>query len=1815
MLLKDSEDDDQKPIKIPVFSDGTEWDSVVFELEVNLEKIWKYKSKMNVVEYLQGETQTCDPKYILMADKLIYYALVTAAKRESFARKQIMASRHIDANPRVERNEGLKLFNLFQSIFSHKSTSQANLPNAQAKFYQMNMNKTESAKNYIARVDEAVSDLAILNEKVSTNSWLFIMAKGLRAEFRKCKDGVLFAEKGFNTIPKLKEMIMKEETILGIGKPEKQKEPTTEMAQAVFDGNCNFCNKKGHKKVDCFKFKKQQKEGAEKKPGETYWCDYCYKEGHTTDFCFQNPANANKGKGGKGKGKFKGKGKSGRGKGKGGKGKSKGGRANGNYPASYIPETAHYADSTTSSSSWNEWTDLQEEGSSSSEWQDYNFFTFETEENELINKFEPETENGFVLILFETELPEKFEIPWTPNNVWCEQDFKSCTRGDHPTSAAAKGGPECEFLFPIIDLQPKNAEICNQLDAKIEELRERNANGEKGLWMYLDSGASRSVIGEKSPIRPHLKNIAETDGSCQIASGANLKYLEKGSITLNNEVTVVKDLKFDLYAAVAAAKRGVSCVLDYSPTGLNRSYLLCKKTGTITPLIERNKGILEVPVHLYVDKNDSGLKVTENELTLTPAEISKFWFCMDRHLFNPTTREKNVSELSLFMFDIINSLGEQQKDLLIHARLAHLPRKAILQLIKNGSKGLPYDGKLKQLCKPCLEASQKAEKHGKVAVRNLNGKIGEHLHSDLAVVNLPDSDGFKYVLTIVDEISDEVIVTLLKDKTAATTLEACKKSHKLITARSKSKLKTWQFDRGSEFFNAKFEEWIVLELGAQQLFSNVEHPWENGRAERSFQTIFQKARAMMMYADLPKSLWGKAVIHATYLKNRCPSSRVNLLSPLQYRTGQAIDFKKLRVFGCPAQIWVRPTVRDHNKLSVRSESGTFIGMSKIGNGYVFQVNRTNQIVEVDSKDVKFNETFSDFIDRKGKVIKGGRVLDPDLFNIPDIKENLTKASKETSRFATKTSVKVMESEDDSVENSDEISDKSSEKEEDKPKRTFCLDEKRFRPMETHNDKRTMNQPMKKHEKELFGDKMATRPMKTHEKELFGSKRKENELFCDKMANQPMKKQEKELFGDKMATRPMKTHEKELLGSKRRNMIKNLDNSTGFQELIDSRGNSSSRTAEMESSSSRRAENESSTRKSTREIKPRDKLEPNFEPTYKRKQTEPTLFIEEEDDDLTDLNPNENSYDQLLSCLEQKIKTESGKLDNLNEAILQNAMNEIGGPDPKSQKAIDRLPESQRQRYNDATKKEFEGMKKKDVMEFVKITDVPNGAKIYICVVNWVTKYVLGVYQKTKCRICFGGHHYVKTFTDCFAPTVNFCSVLIMLCLAAMFGWHLGSLDYSQAYLNASIDEECFLRAPEFLREFDQNGIELVWKLKKVIYGHPKGSRLWAECLNNKLKELGFKQFMTDQCVYGKWINWDLKALNDKSHFVFVLVHSDDVIIISNKKNVMIKEKEQLLKAFEGVDQGDLKSFCGVEIEISDTQITLSMKYYWKKVMKRFGISNEKADRPIKTKITKSDCPKVTNEKTKRTYLQIIGSIIFGYTHCRLDLAFPVGMFTRVMHSPSENHLKQLIDFLKYLNATMEWGLNFFRDYSMKYGMKFVFFAYCDSSHGDDLDSFRSTGGWFFFLRKGQGCISSKSGQTQDVALSSTEAETIWACSASMQGAFIKQFLEELQIFGEITFELMEDSQPAINAQRKNVSQSRFRHIKIKYHYIRQIISEGWCKLIKISTKDQVADLATKILPKETVEYFSNILLGNTVALDQSLYAYNDWGVVSEPNYA
>jgi hypothetical protein len=105
MLQKSTDDEeDYKSIKLPTFSDGSEWEAVVFELKINLEKVWKHSKELDIVDYLEGKRQFCKMEFINKADKIIYHAIFTAAKRDSFARKQIMASEHDDAVPQVKRN-------------------------------------------------------------------------------------------------------------------------------------------------------------------------------------------------------------------------------------------------------------------------------------------------------------------------------------------------------------------------------------------------------------------------------------------------------------------------------------------------------------------------------------------------------------------------------------------------------------------------------------------------------------------------------------------------------------------------------------------------------------------------------------------------------------------------------------------------------------------------------------------------------------------------------------------------------------------------------------------------------------------------------------------------------------------------------------------------------------------------------------------------------------------------------------------------------------------------------------------------------------------------------------------------------------------------------------------------------------------------------------------------------------------------------------------------------------------------------------------------------------------------------------------------------------------------------------------------------------------------------------------------------------------------------------------------------------------------------------------------------------------------------
>ena len=84
----------------------------------------------------------------------------------------------------------------------------------------------------------------------------------------------------------------------------------------------------------------------------------------------------------------------------------------------------------------------------------------------------------------------------------------------------------------------------------------------------------------------------------------------------------------------------------------------------------------------------------------------------------------------------------------------------------------------------------------------------------------------------------------------------------------------------------------------------------------------------------------------------------------------------------------------------------------------------------------------------------------------------------------------------------------------------------------------------------------------------------------------------------------------------------------------------------------------------------------------------------------------------------------------------------------------------------------------------------------------------------------------------------------------------------------------------------------------------------------------------------------------------------------------------------------------------------------------------------------------------------------------------------------------------------------------------------------------------------------------------------------------------LKDFG-ITFEepvvIHCDNTSAVNMSKNPIMHSKTKHISIKYHMIREKVAEKEVRLEYISTKEQIANIFTKPLPKKNFEYLRDLL--------------------------
>jgi len=172
------------------------------------------------------------------------------------------------------------------------------------------------------------------------------------------------------------------------------------------------------------------------------------------------------------------------------------------------------------------------------------------------------------------------------------------------------------------------------------------------------------------------------------------------------------------------------------------------------------------------------------------------------------------------------------------------------------------------------------------------------IHSDLGGPMKTESYGKKkYMATYICNQTEYSFVYFIRTKDEQ--FDKSKELKSQYELQRNVKIQGLHTDNGIKYLCNEFQNYFK-ENGII-LYRSVPYcPQSNGEAERLNRTLIEKARCMMIAANIPQYLWTAAVVTANYLRNRSPSSILLNKTPYENYHKVLPNLSHLRIFGCEA---------------------------------------------------------------------------------------------------------------------------------------------------------------------------------------------------------------------------------------------------------------------------------------------------------------------------------------------------------------------------------------------------------------------------------------------------------------------------------------------------------------------------------------------------------------------------------------------------------------------------------------------------------------------------------------------------------------------------------------------------------------------------------------------------------------------------------------------------------------------------------------------------------------------------------------------------
>lgn len=493
---------------------------------------------------------------------------------------------------------------------------------------------------------------------------------------------------------------------------------------------------------------------------------------------------------------------------------------------------------------------------------------------------------------------------------------------------------------------------------------------------------------------------------------------------------------------------------------------------------------------------------------------------------------------------------------------------------------------------------------------------------------------------------------------------------------------------------------------------------------------------------------------------------------------------------------------------------------------------------------------------------------------------------------------------------------------------------------------------------------------------------------------------------------------------------------------------------------------------------------------------------------------------------------------------------------------------QKDKWMEAMKAEMSSLTDNETWDLV---ELPAGRNAIGC--RWVFKIKQcpdgDVY---KARLVAQGfsQKFGEDYDEVFAPVVRQSTLKILLSLAGRMKHQVVHFDAKTAFLNGELEEEIFMKQPP---GFKQTGSEdLVCHLRRSLYGLKQSARNWNRKLHDVLTSISLIQSEHDPCLY---------TCKHKDNVLYVIVHVDDILAVSNQEKIIQSLESKLNSHFEIKNLGPVTSYLGVRISQRGNYYFLDQEKYITSIISDFDMQNaNKADIPLSVSYLKDGKSDLLPTNTQ--YRKAIGCLLFVAVNTRPDISAAVTILAQKVENPNELDWKQVKQILRYLKGTASNKLK------LGFTGMLDLHAYSDADWGEDRLTRKSNTGFVFFLNGGP--ISWACKKQTCVAQSSSESEFIALAEASNECIFLRKILEDFHFSPKGPTTINEDNQSCIAMATSEKFSMRTKHIDIKARHVKDLVDKKIVKIIYCPSNQNIADILTKPLAKPKFNEFKAKLI-------------------------